>query len=70
MQYIGVHGESEKLVVTLLVIRGFSDLPGAPRDCVAFRGPTEVSRIIIAISSMVHLLSSIPIFRQRSLYFK
>jgi hypothetical protein len=44
MHVIGVHGESEKRVVTLLVMRGFFDLPGAPRACVDFRDPTEVSR--------------------------
>ena len=44
MQDIGAHGESEKLVVTLMVIRDFSGLPGAPRACVDFRDPTEVSR--------------------------
>jgi len=44
MQDIGAHGESEKLVVTLLVMRCFSDLPGAPRACMDFRDPTDVSR--------------------------
>ena len=44
MQDIGVHGESEKRVVTLLVMRCFFDLPGAPRACVDLRDPTEVSR--------------------------
>jgi len=44
MQAIGAHGETEKLVVTLRVIRAFSVLPGAPRACLDFRDPTEVSR--------------------------
>ena len=39
-----MHGESEKLVITLLVIRDFSDLPGASMDCVDFRDPTDFSR--------------------------
>ncbi|VAW74674.1 hypothetical protein MNBD_GAMMA13-784 [hydrothermal vent metagenome] len=45
MQDIGVHGESEKFVVTLLVMRHFSGLLGAPRACVDFREPTDFSRI-------------------------
>ena len=43
---IDVHGEYEKLVVTLLVMRGFSDFPGASRACAYFRDPTAVSRIV------------------------
>ncbi|MCK5920395.1 MAG: hypothetical protein KAG66_05605 [Methylococcales bacterium] len=44
MEDIGVLGESEKFVVTLLVMRDFSGLPGTPKACVDFRDPTEVSR--------------------------
>ena len=46
VQDIDVHGEYEKLVVTLLVMRGFSDFPGASRACAYFRDPTAVSRIV------------------------
>jgi hypothetical protein len=46
MEDIGVRGESEKFVVTLLVMRDFSGLPGTPRACVDFRDPTEASRIM------------------------
>jgi len=42
-----VHSETEKLMVTLLVMRGFSVLLGAPRACLDFRGPTAVSRVNI-----------------------
>ena len=45
VQDIDVHGEYEKLVVTLLVMRGFLDFPGASRACVYFRGPTAVTRL-------------------------
>jgi len=40
-----VHGETEKIVVTLRVMRAFSVLPGAPRACMFFRDPTDVSRL-------------------------
>ena len=40
-----MHGEYENLVVTLLVMRGFSDSPGASRACAYFRDPTAVSRL-------------------------
>jgi hypothetical protein len=40
-----VHGKSEKLVVTLLVMRDFSDLPGASMDCADFHDPTDFSRL-------------------------
>ena len=46
VQGIGVHGEYEKLVVTLLVMRGFSDFPGASRACAYFRDPTSASRML------------------------
>ena len=36
----------EQYSVTLLVMRGFSDLPGAPRACLDFSDPTDVSRLI------------------------
>jgi len=42
-----VHGEPEELVVTLLVIRDFSDLPGASMDFVDFRDPTDFSRFML-----------------------
>ena len=41
---IGVHGEIKKVVVTLVVIRHFFILPGAPRGCADFCDPTAVSR--------------------------
>jgi len=40
-----VQGETEKIVVTLRVMRAFSVLPGAPRACMFFRDPTDVSRV-------------------------
>ena len=43
---IDVHKRFEKLVVTLLVMRVFSNFPGAVRACAYFRDPTAVSRII------------------------
>ncbi len=46
VQDIDVHGELEKLVVTLLVMRDFSSFPGASRAFAYFRDPTAVSRII------------------------
>ena len=46
---IDVHGEYEKLVVTLLVMRGFSDFPGASRACAYFRDPTAVSRFKLTL---------------------
>jgi len=39
-----VHSEIEKLVITLLVMRSFSVLLGAPRACLDFREPTAVFR--------------------------
>jgi len=45
-QGIGVHGEVKKFVVTLVVMRHFFILRGAPRVCVDFCDPTAVSRII------------------------
>ena len=53
---IDVHGEYEKLVVTLLVMRGFSDFPvmrhtDASRACAYFRDPTAVSRLNTGIGS-------------------
>ena len=44
MQDIDVHSETKKLVVTLLVMRGFLVLPGASRACMDFRDPTAFSR--------------------------
>ena len=44
MQVIGVHSELEKSVVTLLVMRHFSNLLGAPRSCVDFRDSTDFFR--------------------------
>ncbi len=41
-----MHSEIEKLVITLLVMRSFSVLLGAPRACLDFREPTAVSRVI------------------------
>ncbi len=37
-----MHSEIEKLVITLLVMRSFSVLLGAPRACLDFREPTAV----------------------------
>jgi hypothetical protein len=45
VQDIDVHGRFEKLVVTLLVMRAFSNFPGALRGCAYFRHSTAVSRI-------------------------
>ncbi len=39
-----MHSEIEKLVITLLVMRSFSVLLGAPIACLDFREPTAVSR--------------------------
>jgi len=36
----------EQFSVTLRVMRAFSVLPGAPRACMFFRDPTDVSRIM------------------------
>ena len=44
VQAIGVHGEIQKVVVTLVVMRHFCILPGAPRGCAEFCDPTAVSR--------------------------
>ena len=43
-QGIGVHREREKVEVTLVVMRHFSVLRGAPRACADFCDPTAVSR--------------------------
>jgi len=43
-QGIGVHREIKKFVVTLLVMRHFAIVRGAPRACVDFCDPTAVSR--------------------------
>jgi len=40
VQVIGVHRESEKSVVTLLVMRTFSGFLGASRACAHFRDST------------------------------
>ena len=45
---LDVHGRFEKLVVTLLVMRAFSNFPGALRACAYFRDPTADSRIMCA----------------------
>ncbi len=42
---IGVPGEIKKFVVTVLVMRHFLILRGAPRACVDFCDPTAVSRL-------------------------
>jgi len=42
---IGVHSEIKKFVGTLLVMRHFFILLGAPRACVDFCDPTAVSRV-------------------------
>jgi hypothetical protein len=44
VQEIDVHREFEKLVVTLLVIRAFSNYVGASRVCADFRDPAAVYR--------------------------
>jgi len=46
-----VHSEIEKLVITLLVMRSFSVLLGAPRACLDFREPTAVFRFMHESSS-------------------
>jgi hypothetical protein len=45
VQVIDVHGRFEKLVVTLLVMRAFSNFPGALRACGYFRHPIAVFRL-------------------------
>jgi len=45
VQAIGVHGEIQKVVVTLVVMRPFCILSGAPRGCADFLRPTAVPRI-------------------------
>jgi len=47
VQVIGVNRKSEKLVVTLLVIRIFSDFLGASRTCADFRASTGGFRILV-----------------------
>ncbi|MDA0738879.1 MAG: hypothetical protein O3A59_08010 [Nitrospirae bacterium] len=44
VQAIGVHGEIQKGVVTLVVMSHFWILPGASRGCADFCDPTAVSR--------------------------
>jgi hypothetical protein len=46
VQDIDVHERFEKLVVTLLVMRAFSNFPGALRACGYFRHPTAVFRFM------------------------
>ena len=46
VQALDVPGEFEKFVVTLLVMRSFSNFSGASRACADFRDPTAVSRIM------------------------
>jgi hypothetical protein len=50
VQDIDVHGRFKKLVVALLVMRAFSNFPGALRGCAYFRHSTAVSRFNKAIS--------------------
>ena len=45
VQAIGVHGEIQKVVVTLVVMRHCCIVPGAPRGCADFCDPTAVSRV-------------------------
>jgi hypothetical protein len=44
VQHIGLSGESEKIDVTLLVTRLFSDLPGESRGCASDVRTTAESR--------------------------
>jgi hypothetical protein len=46
-----VHGEIKKFVVTLLVMRHFLILLGAPRACADFCDPTAVSRFKMPATS-------------------
>jgi hypothetical protein len=46
VQHIGLSGETEKIEVTLLVMRLFSVLPGESRGCVKCVWTTAESRII------------------------
>jgi len=46
VQVIGVHMKSEKLVVTLLVMKIFSGFLGASRTCAYFRDSIAEFRII------------------------
>lgn len=45
VEAIGVPGEIKKVVVTLVVMRHFFILLGAPRGCADFCDPTAVSRL-------------------------
>ena len=47
VQALDVPGGFEKFVVTLLVMRSFSNFSGASRACADFRDPTAVSRIMV-----------------------
>jgi len=58
-----VHGEIKIFIVTSVVIRHFFILPGAPRDCADFCGPTAVSRfnshpdIVMATRELMELIN-------------
>jgi len=52
VQVIGVHRKSEKLVVTLLVMRIFSGFLGVSRTCAYLRDSIAESRIIKATAML------------------
>ena len=52
----------ERFSVTLRVMRVFSVLPGAPRACMFFRDPTDVSRIIQQVVFPRKLAEWLPTF--------
>jgi hypothetical protein len=60
VQHIDVLGEFEKLMVTLLVMRAFSNFPGASGGCAYFRDPTEVSRIMPETYAEAGIYATVP----------
>ena len=52
VQHIDMHRLLEKLMVTLLVMRVFSNYLGALRGCADFRNPIAVSRISVPGGSL------------------
>jgi len=63
-----VQGETEKIVITLRVMRAFSVLPGAPRACMFFRDPTDVSRLnevlLIPVTGSWCLSIDVPLYSE------
>gem|GEM_PF-2508407 len=59
VQVIGVHRKSEKLVVTLLVMRTFSGFLGASRTCAYFRDSTVEFRVTLTAPAFHHYIALI-----------